>query len=180
GNAQILARYGTPDQRSRYLKPLLDGELVSCFSATEPQSGADPTMYVTRAERDGDGWVINGDKWFSSGIEYSAFAIVMAVTDPSAPPHDRLSAFIVPTDTPGIRVLANVAVGSHDGRGKRSYVRYEDVRVPADALLGPLGGAFTVMQTRMSHARLALATRALGKMKQALDLMCERAVSRRT
>jgi acyl-CoA dehydrogenase len=180
GNAQILARYGTEDQRYRYLKPLLDGVIVSCFSATEPQSGADPKMYVTTAERDGDEWVINGEKWFSSGIQYSEFAIVMAVTDPDAPPYSRLSALLVPTETPGIHVLRNVNVGSHHGEPIHSYVRYEDVRVPTENLLGDQGGAFAVMQTRMGHARLALATRSLGLMRRALDLMAERAVSRQT
>jgi acyl-CoA dehydrogenase len=180
GNAQIIARYGTAEQRERYLQPLLDGKLVSCFSATEPQSGADPKMYTCRAELDGDEWVINGEKWFSSGIEYCAFAIVMAVTDPDADPYHRLSAILVPTDTPGINVLRNVGVGVHRGEAIHSYVRYEDVRVPSENLLGERGGAFTVMQTRMGHARLALATRSLGQMKRAIELMAERAVSRQT
>jgi len=180
GNAQIIARYGTLEQRDRYLQPLLDGTLVSCFSATEPQSGADPTMYECRAHLDGDEWVINGEKWFSSGIEYSAFAIVMVVTEPEADPHHRLSALLVPTDTPGIRVLRNVGAGAHHREAIHSYVRYEDVRVPRENLLGARGEAFTVMQTRMSHARLALATRSLGRMKRAIELMAERAVSRHT
>ena len=180
GNAQIIARYGTPEQRERYLQPLLDGKLVSCFSATEPQSGADPKMFECLAELDGDEWVINGEKWFSSGIEYSAFAIVMVVTEPDADPYHRLSALLVPTDTPGIRVLRNVGVGVHRGEAIHSYVRYEDVRVPKENLLGERGGAFAVMQTRMSHARLALATRSLGQMKRAIELVAERAVSRRT
>jgi acyl-CoA dehydrogenase len=180
GNAQILARYGTPEQREAYLEPLLEGTVVSCFSATEPQSGADPKMYECSARLEGDEWVINGEKWFSSGIEYSAFAIVMVVTEPEAEPYGRLSALLVPTDTPGIRVLRNVGVGVHRGEAIHSYVRYENVRVPRANLLGERGGAFTVMQTRMSHARLALATRSLGQMKRAIELMAERALSRRT
>jgi acyl-CoA dehydrogenase len=180
GNAQILARFGTAEQRAQYLRPLLDGDIVSCFSATEPQSGADPTMYTTTADVDGDEWVINGDKWFSSGFEYSAFAIVMVVTEPEADRHHRLSALLVPTDSAGVTVLRNVGVGSHRGEAIHSYVRYSDVRVPLDALLGERGGAFAVMQTRMGHARLAQATRVLGQLRRAIDLMVERAVSRST
>ena len=179
GNAQIIARYGTAEQRGTYLQPLLDGHIVSCFSATEPQSGADPKMYTTSAHLDGDEWVISGEKWFSSGLEYSAFAIVMAVTDPDAGPYHQLSAFFVPTDKPGIEVIRNVSVGNHT-EPIHSYVRYDDVRVAGDSLLGDRGDAFAVMQTRMSHARLSLATRSLGQMRRAIDLMAERAVSRTT
>ncbi|MBV9661013.1 MAG: acyl-CoA dehydrogenase family protein [Acidimicrobiales bacterium] len=180
GNAQIIARYGTDEQREAYLEPLLQGRLVSCFSATEPQGGADPTLFTTHAELDGDEWVINGEKWFSSGLEYCAFAIVMAVTEPDNPPHSRMSMFLVPTTTPGINILRNVAVGIGEETGIHAHVRYEDVRVPRESLLGPRGRAFEVMQTRMGHARLALATRSLGQMRRALDLMAERAVSRHT
>jgi acyl-CoA dehydrogenase len=178
--ATILARYGSDELRRRYLQPLLDGEVSSCFSATELQGGADPKVFTTRAERDRDEWVINGEKWFSSGAEKAAFLLVMAVTDPQNPPYRRLSIFVVPRETPGIDIVRNVATGIGSGDARHSHVRYDDVRVPLTNLLGDRGGAFAVMQSRMSVARLGLATRGLGRMRRAFDLMCERAVSRTT
>ena len=103
GNAEILAHYGTPEQKERWLEPLLDNTIVSCFSMTEPQGGADPKVFTTRAELDGDEWVINGEKWFSSHARFASFLIVMAVTEPDNPPYQQMSMFIVPTDTPGRR-----------------------------------------------------------------------------
>ena len=111
GNAEILAHYGTPAQKDRYLAPLLENKICSCYSMTEPQGGADPKVFTCRAELRGDEWVINGEKWFSSNARYAAFLIVMAVTDPDAPPYQRMSMFIVPIETPGIEIVRNVAVG---------------------------------------------------------------------
>jgi acyl-CoA dehydrogenase len=180
--ATIFAKYASDDLNRRYLEPLLDARIYSSFSATEPQGGSDPTLFTTRAVPDGDDWVINGEKWFSSGADKAAFLLVMAVTDPDRPPHDRLSMFVVPRDTPGIEIVRNVVtgLGTHGRGGEHAYVRYTDVRVPSENMLGERGQAFAVMQSRMSVARLALATRGLGRLKRAFRLLCERALSRST
>ena len=125
GNAEILAMFGTDLQKERYLQPLMDGTIVSSFSMTEPQAGADPKEFVCKAWRDNDEWVIDGEKWFSSNARFSTFLIVMAVTDPDNPPYQRMSMFIVPTDTPGVEIIRNVALGYHAERhGTHAYVRY--------------------------------------------------------
>jgi acyl-CoA dehydrogenase len=183
GNAEILAMFGTPAQKTRYLRPLLDGDIVSTFSMTEPQAGADPKEFICRAERDGDFWVINGEKWFSSNARYAAFLIVMAVTDPDAAPHRRMSMFIVPAETPGITILRNVPTmaesESHD-TGIHGYIRYDTVRLPADAMLGGPGEGFAVAQARLGGGRVHHAMRTVGKCNRAFEMMLERAVSRRT
>ncbi len=181
GNAEILAHYGTPAQKDRYLQPLLDGEISSCYSMTEPHAGADPTLFVTRAVRDGDEWVINGEKWFSSNARFSSFLIVMAVTNPDVSAYKGMSMFIVPSDTPGVEIIRNVGVGGegHD-EGTHAYVRYQDVRVPADHLLGDEGGAFVIAQTRLGGGRIHHAMRTIAQVRKAFDMMCERAVSRTT
>jgi acyl-CoA dehydrogenase len=179
GNAEILAHFGTPEQKAKYLQPLLDNEIVSCFSMTEPQGGADPKVFTTRAELVGDEWVINGEKWFSSHAHVASFLIVMAVTDPDAPPYRRLSTFIVPSDTPGITMLRNLPVGYH-GSPSHAHLRYENVRVPEDHLLGERGGGFVVAQTRLGGGRIHHAMRTIGQVKKSFDMMCERALSRHT
>jgi acyl-CoA dehydrogenase len=181
GNAEILAHYGTPEQKEQYLQPLLANEIVSCFSMTEPQGGADPKVFTTQAVQDGDEWVISGEKWFSSNARFSTFLIVMAVTDPDNPPYQRMSMFIVPTATPGVEIVRNVALGYHaDRQGTHAYVRYNDVRVPRDAMLGRRGEAFIVAQTRLGGGRIHHAMRTCGMVRRAFDMMCERAVSRQT
>jgi acyl-CoA dehydrogenase len=181
GNAETLAHYGTAEQKRKYLRPLLDNEIVSAFSMTEPQGGSDPLTFTTSARLDGDHWVINGEKWFSTNARWSEFLIVMAVTDPDGPPYRRLSMFIVPTETPGVEILRNVAVGSRrGGEGTEGYVRYTDVRVPKDHILGERGDAFVVAQTRLGGGRIHHAMRTVGQAKKALDLMCQRVVSRQT
>jgi alkylation response protein AidB-like acyl-CoA dehydrogenase len=181
GNSEILAHYGTPELKARYLEPLLDNRIVSCFSMTEPQGGADPKVFTTSAVQDGDEWVINGEKWFSSFADIAAFLIVMAVTDPDAPPYERQSMFVVPRETPGINVLRNIGLGYQPvGGGREGYVRYEDVRVPADHMLGPRGGAFVVAQTRLGGGRIHHAMRTVGLLRRIFDMLCERAVSRYT
>jgi acyl-CoA dehydrogenase len=179
GNSEILAKYGTLDQKKRYLAPLLANEIVSCFSMTEPQGGADPKVFQTRAELRGDNWVINGEKWFSSNARYASFLITMAVTDPDAPPYKRLSTFIVPMDTPGLDIVRNVGVGQ-EGEGTHGYLRYKDVTIPKDHLLGPRGGGFVVAQTRLGGGRIHHAMRTVGQVRKAFDMMCERALSRTT
>ena len=181
GNAEILAHYGTDEHKEKYLRPLLDGELVSCFSMTEPHAGADPTMFKCMAVEDGDDFVINGEKWFSSNAKWASFFIVMTVTDPEAAPHRRMSQFIVPADTPGINIIRNVGIGSEPpGHGSHGYIRYEDVRIPKTNMLGGRGDAFAVAQTRLGGGRIHHAMRTLGQIQRAFDMMCERVLSRET
>jgi acyl-CoA dehydrogenase len=181
GNAEIIAHYGTPEQKARYLEPLLEGDIVSCFSMTEPHAGADPGEFTTRAERDGEDWVINGAKFFSSNARWAEFLIVMAVTNPEAGVRNRMSMFLVPADTPGIDIVRNAALfGDPEGEGSHALIEYRDVRVPADALLGEEGDAFGVAQTRLGGGRVHHAMRTVGLAQQALDMMAERALSRRT
>ncbi len=180
GNAEILAHYGTPDQKKRFLQPLLDNEIVSAFSMTEPQGGADPKVFKTKAELRGDDWVINGEKWFSSNAHLASFLIVMAVTDPNAKEYERMSMFIVPKETAGVEILRNMGVGTHESEGSHAYIRYSDVHVPKDAMLGPRGGAFVVAQTRLGGGRIHHAMRTIGQVRKAFDMMCERVLSRET
>jgi len=179
GNAEILAHYGTPAQKKKYLQPLLDNEIVSCFSMTEPQGGADPKVFTCRADLDGDEWVINGEKWFSSHAHLASFLIVMAVTDPQAPPYRRLSQFIVPAETPGIEMIRNMPVGHHSPPG-HAYLRYNNVRIPRDHMLGERGDGFAVAQTRLGGGRIHHAMRTIGQVKKSFDMMCERVLSRET
>jgi acyl-CoA dehydrogenase len=181
GNAEILAHYGTPEQKDRYLRPLLAGELFSCYSMTEPDGGSDPTRFTTRAVRDGGDWVLNGSKYFSSNARTAAFFIVMAVTNPDASPHERMSMFLVPAQTPGIEIVRDVGLGGEPlGQGSHALIRYRDVRVPADALLGGENQAFAIAQTRLGGGRIHHAMRTIGLARKALDMMCERALSRET
>jgi acyl-CoA dehydrogenase len=181
GNAEIIAHYGTDAQKERYLQPLLNGDIVSCYSMTEPQAGSDPQEFTCRAWRDGDEYVIDGEKWFSSNLRYASFAIVMAVTDPDVPVYQGTSMFLVPTDTPGIEIIRNVGLaGERPGEGSHAYVRYNNVRVPADNLLGGEGQAFAIAQTRLGGGRIHHAMRTIASCHKAFDMMCERALSRRT
>ena len=179
GNSEILAHYGTPEQKERYLQPLLDNKIVSCFSMTEPQGGADPTQFRTTAIADGDEWVINGEKWFSSNAKYASFFITMAVTDPDAAPHQRMSMFIVPAETPGIEILHNL--GFHgEADHNHAHMRYDNVRIPRQNMLGAPGQAFVVAQTRLGGGRMHHAMRTVAQAQKCFDLMCERALSRTT
>lgn len=181
GNAEILAMFGTPAQKQRYLQPLLDGDIVSCFSMTEPQAGADPKEFVCKAWREGDEWVIEGEKWYSSNARLAAFMIVMAVTNPENKPHERMSMFIVPAETPGIEILRNVGgMNDTEEEGAHAYMRYDKVRVPLDALLGKPGEAFKVAQARLGGGRIHHAMRTVGLCQRGFEMMLERAVSRRT
>ncbi|WP_433710468.1 acyl-CoA dehydrogenase family protein [Nocardia sp. CA-084685] len=181
GNAEIIAHYGTPDQKQRYLQPLLDGELFSSYSMTEPQAGADPTRFETRAVRDGDDWIINGWKFFSSNARTASFLIVMAVTNTEVTPYQGMSMFLVPTDTPGIKIVRNVGLyGEPMNDGSHALIHYENVRVPAESLLGGEGKAFVIAQTRLGGGRIHHAMRTIGLAQKAIDMMCERALSRTT
>jgi acyl-CoA dehydrogenase len=179
GNGETLAKFGTAAQKARFLQPLLDNEIVSSFSMTEPRGGSDPTQFTCSATLDGDEWVISGEKWFSSHAHIASFLITMAVTDPDAPPHSRLSAFIVPTDRPGIEILKNMPHGVSNWPS-HAHLRYNEVRIPKDHLLGERGGGFLVAQTRLGGGRIHHAMRTLAQCKKALEMMCERALSRYT
>jgi acyl-CoA dehydrogenase len=183
GNAEIIAHYGTPEQKLRYLEPLLSGEVFSCYSMTEPQAGADPALFTTRAVKDEttDEWVIDGWKFFSSNARTAEFLIVMAVTDPDVTVYRGMSMFLVPTDTPGVNIVRNSGLGTEaEGEGSHALIHYDGCRVPAEALLGGQGQAFVIAQTRLGGGRVHHAMRTIGMAQKALDMMCERAVSRRT
>jgi acyl-CoA dehydrogenase len=181
GNAEIIAHYGTQEQKDRYLQPLLDGECFSSYSMTEPHAGADPTLFTTRAVKDGDEWVIDGSKYFSSNARTASFLIVMAVTNPDVSPYDGMSMFLVPADTPGVHIVRNVGLfGEPLNEGSHALIRYEKVRVPKQALLGGEGRAFAIAQTRLGGGRIHHAMRTIGMAQHALDMMCERALSRKT
>jgi len=181
GNAEIIAHYGTPEQKERYLTPLLNGEVFSSYSMTEPHAGADPTMFTTTAVHDGDEWVINGWKFFSSNARTASFLIVMVVTNTEISAYQGMSMFLVPTDTPGVNIVRNVGLGAEpDGEGSHALIHYDDVRVPDDALLGGEGQAFAIAQTRLGGGRIHHAMRTIGMCGRAFDMMCERALSRTT
>jgi acyl-CoA dehydrogenase len=178
GNQEILAQFGSAVQRATFLAPSVAGDIATCFSVTEPTGGADPTRYRARATRVSGGWSLSGQKWFASGFGYARFALVMATTDPGAPPHHRATMFIVPTDTSGIHVERQVASGTAPEGPIHAFVTYDGAFVPDDLVLGAPGEGFRLMQQRLGRARLALAARMCGLMQWALDLMRERAVSR--
>jgi len=184
GNSEILAMAGTPEQRDRWLHPLLAGDLRSAFSMTEPDTpGSDPTQLRTRAVRDGGDWIIDGHKWFSSNGSIADFLIVMAVTDPDARPSQRASMFIVPRDTPGVEIVRDVPTMEHPseqfgGYGGHAEILYDGVRVRADALLGSEGQGFALAQQRLGPGRIHHCMRWLGVARRAFDMMCERATYR--
>ncbi len=181
GNAEIIAHYGTEEQKQKYLEPLLEGETFSSYSMTEPHAGADPTLFKTRAVKDGDEWVINGWKFFSSNARTASFLIVMAVTDPDVSAYQGMSMFLVPTDTPGVKIERNIGLfGERINEGNHALIHYDEVRVPADALLGGEGQAFAIAQTRLGGGRIHHAMRTIGSAQKAIDMMCERALSRET
>ncbi len=179
GNMEILAEFGTPEQKKRWLQPMLEGEIRSCFSMTEPEvSGADPTGLRTRARREGDEYVIDGHKWFTSGAVGARFAIVMTVTDPEAPPHMRASQIIVPTDTPGFHLIRAVSVMGHVGGGGHCEIRYENCRVPVANCLGGEGSGFMIAQARLGPGRIHHCMRSIGVAERAFEIMCRHANSR--
>ena len=181
GNIEILHKYGTEQQQEQWMRPLVEGKIRSCFSMTEPETaGSNPTLLATTAEADGDDYVINGQKWFTSSADGSSVAIVMAVTDPEAPPHTRASMILVPTDTPGFNLVRNVSVMGHAGAGHASHgeVIYQGCRVPKTNLLGPEGHGFIIAQDRLGPGRIHHCMRWLGIAGRAFDMMCDRANAR--
>jgi acyl-CoA dehydrogenase len=177
GNMEILTMFGTEEQKERWLRPLLEGEIRSCFAMTEPAvASSDATNISLRIERDRDDYVLNGRKWWISGAarERCKVAIVMGKTDPEAPPHRQQSMILVPLDTAGLTNLRNLPVfGYQDNEGHCELV-FEDVRVPADSLLGEEGGGFAMAQARLGPGRIHHCMRAIGAAERALELMCRR------
>jgi acyl-CoA dehydrogenase len=181
GNMEILHEFGTPEQKEAWLKPLVAGKIRSCFSMTEPgYPGSNPVWMATTAVLDGDSYVINGRKWFTSSADGAKFAIAMVVTDPGADPHSRASQIIVPTDTPGFKLVRNIPVMGHAGEDWPSHgeIVYEDVRVPRKNLLGRLGAGFEIAQARLGPGRIHHCMRWMGICERSFDLLCERAARR--
>jgi acyl-CoA dehydrogenase len=181
GNAEILHLFGTDEQKERWLRPLVAGDIRSFFSMTEPEvPGSDPTTLRTTARRDGDDWVIDGHKWFSSGADGAGFGIVMAVTDPDAEPHRRASQILVPADTPGVEIVRPTPVMGHAGSGWSTHceVWYRDVRVPVANTLGEPGDGFRIAQKRLGPGRIHHVMRWLGQMQRAFELLCSYSLER--
>ena len=182
GNSEILANFGTKEQKERWLYPLLDGRIRSAFSMTEPgTAGSDPTLLSAKAELDGDEWVINGHKWFTSNGMIADFLIAMVVTEPKADAYERATMIIVPSDTPGVNRVRNVPTlaGEHERFGYgHAEVIYKDVRVPVTNTLGERGQGFLIAQHRLGPGRIHHCMRWLGQAQRAFDMLCERAVSR--
>lgn len=185
GNMELLHLFATPVQHERWLRPMLEGKIRSCFSMTEPDvASSDATNIRTTIRRDGDTCVINGRKWFTTNAAHPncAFAIVMGVSDegPDADPHRRHSMVIVPLDTPGVTVVRNVPIMHHHAPEGHCEVLYQDVRVPVDHLLGEEGRGFALAQARLGPGRVHHCMRTIGQCELALEMMCERALERRT
>ncbi len=181
GNMELLLRHGSAEQRESWLRPLCAGAIRSCFAMTEPEhAGSNPVLLSTRARRDGDDYVIDGHKWFASSFDGAAFVIVMAVTDPQAPPHARATQILVPRGTPGMRHVRNLPVMGHVGEGYFSHAEltFEGCRVPRANRIGAEGQGFALAQERLGPGRIHHALRWIGIAERALDLMCRRAAER--
>lgn len=181
GNIEILEQHGTKEQKEKYLMPLAKGEIRSCFSMTEVNMpGSNPVLLETTAEKDGDDYVINGQKWYTTAADGAEFAIVMAVTNPEAPPYLQASMIIVPTDTPGFNLVRNIPVMGHEGSDYASHaeILYQSCRVPQKNLLGKEGEGFVIAQDRLGPGRIHHCMRWLGICSRAFDLMCHRANTR--
>jgi acyl-CoA dehydrogenase len=181
GNIEILHQYATPAQAEQFLAPLAKGEIRSCFSMTEvDMPGSNPVMMDTTAIKEGDDYLINGQKWYTTAADGAAFAIVMAMTDPDAPPHRRASMIIVPTSTPGFNLVRNIPVMGHAGKGYFSHaeILYQNCRVPQAYLLGEEGAGFAIAQSRLGPGRIHHCMRWIGICNRVFDLMCARALER--
>jgi acyl-CoA dehydrogenase len=172
GNMHLLAHHANDAQREEYLRSLIDGTIRSCFAMTEPAPGAgsDPTMMMTRAERIDGAWEITGRKWFATGADGAAFAVTMAVTDPSADRHARATMFLVPTDTPGYRFIRNVPVMGGHSLGGHAEIDFDHVRVPDSAIIGSVGDGFRLAQVRLGPARLTHCMRWMGIAQRAMEI----------
>ena len=181
GNMEILTTFGTPEQQERWLHPLLEGEIRSCFSMTEPAvASSDATNIQLRIERQGDEYVLNGRKWYISGALHPncRISIVMGKTDPDAATHRQQSMVLVPMDTPGVTIVRNMKVFGYTDHEGHCEITYDDVRVPVDNILGEEGGGFAIAQARLGPGRIHHCMRTIGAAERALELLCERATSR--
>ncbi|HPS57494.1 MAG TPA: acyl-CoA dehydrogenase family protein [Spirochaetota bacterium] len=177
GNMEILHKFGTEEQKEKYLKPLVAGKIRSCFSMTEVEMpGSNPVMMDTTAVKDGSDYIINGQKWYSTAADGSQFSICMAVTNPDASPYLRASMIIVPTDNPGFNLVRNIPVMGHEGSGYFSHaeVLFQSCRVPQSNLLGPEGQGFVIAQERLGPGRIHHCMRWIGVCNRAFELMCRR------
>ena len=181
GNSEILAHFGTEEQKQRWLYPLLEGRMRSAFSMTEPNTaGSDPTLLSSTAELRGDEWIVNGHKWFTSNGMIADFLIAMVVTEPEAGKYERASMIIVPGDAPGLKKVRNIDTmggGDHFGYGHAEVI-YENCRVPKENLLGGRGQGFLIAQARLGPGRIHHCMRWLGQARRAFDMLCERALQR--
>ncbi len=182
GNLEILILFGNEEQKRIYLEPLARGDIRSCFAMTEPENaGSNPVLMDTAAVKERGDYVIDGHKWFATGADGASFAIVMAITHPEADRHHRASQIIVPTDTPGYRLVRNIPVMGEPGSGHASHgeIRFEQCRVPQSNLLGPEGEGFRIAQERLGPGRIHHCMRWIGICERALDMLCRHAVRRR-
>jgi acyl-CoA dehydrogenase len=182
GNMEILHMHGTAEQKERFFKPLISGQIRSCFAMTEPEhAGSNPLWMSTIAAKDGGSYIINGHKWFASSADGAAFAIVMAITDPgSKNPYRQASQIIVPTDTPGYIHERRIPIMGHTGRDyfSHSELRFEDCRVPEANLLGEEGAGFAIAQERLGPGRIHHCMRWIGICERAFEMMCARSAER--
>lgn len=182
GNIELLHSFGSESQKAEWMAPLVKGDIRSCFGMTEPDTaGSNPTLLETQAKLDGDQWVINGKKWFTSSADGATFCIVMAVTDPDAAKHQRASMIIVPTDTPGYQLVRNISVMGEAGSGYFSHAEIclENCRVPKDYLIGERGSGFALAQTRLGPGRIHHCMRWLGICRRVLKEMISRTQQRK-
>jgi acyl-CoA dehydrogenase len=182
GNLEILHKYGTAEQKAKWLQPLANGDIRSCFSMTEPENpGSNPTIMSCQARKDGDDYIIDGHKWFTTAADGAAFAIVMAVTNPEASAHARASMIIVPTDTPGFELARNIKIMGDPGEGYGSHgeIWYRNVRVPQTNRLGPEGAGFLIAQERLGPGRIHHCMRWIGICERVFDTMCNHLTRRK-
>jgi acyl-CoA dehydrogenase len=181
GNMELLYRFASNTLKINYLQPLQNGDIRSCFGMTEPQNaGSNPTNLDTTAVKEGDFYIINGRKWFTTGADGASFCIVMAVTNPEAPPHQRASQIVVPTDTEGYHFIRNISIMGESGDSWNSHaeVEFRDCKVPITNLIGTEGSGFLLAQERLGPGRIHHCMRWIGIAERAFDIMCRRAVSR--
>ena len=182
GNMEILIEFGTEKQKEKYLNPLLDGKIRSCFAMTEPNfAGSNPVNMGTLATKENDNYIINGHKWFTSSFDGAKFAIVMLISDPNNEnPYKKASQIIVPTDSEGVKFIRNISVMGHPGGGWESHaeIKFENVKVPLSNVLGGDGEGFSIAQKRLGPGRIHHCMRWIGMCERSFDLMCKRATSR--
>jgi len=182
GNMEILIEFGTEEQKEKYLNPLLDGKIRSCFAMTEPNfAGSNPVNMGTHAIKENDNYIINGHKWFTSSFDGAKFAIVMLISDPNNEnPYKKASQIIVPTDSEGVKFIRNISVMGHPGGGWESHaeIKFENVKVPLSNVLGGDGEGFSIAQKRLGPGRIHHCMRWIGMCERSFDLMCKRATSR--